>query len=634
MLMQLFRDLFAGRRSQRLLARARASLGAGNLDDAERACTACAQIAPHLAELHYLRGMIALRRGNPEAALPLLQGAAAVNDTAPAFQAALGTALHDLGAHERAIEHLKRALELLPPDGARHIELKLLLADSLQERTRAAEAEALVREVLAAQPNNAGAMRQLAMLRFVESDGDEARRLMDRCVGERADAGTLLRRALMMPIILQSNAQIDALRTRLDEDLDRVLAERLPPMRHPESEVLLTPFFLAYHGRNNRDVLAKFGRAYRAHYPARKDISRRVGRGRRLRVGFVSTFFYAHSVGRTTFGLIKDLPREHFETYVFSISRYNDETTEEIRRAAEHFAAVPADVDKARAAIEAAELDVLLYADIGMHPVTTFLSLWRLAPVQLVTWGHSITSGIDSVDYYVSSEVVETPQSDALYTEKLIRLPGYFMPRYHRPAIHGARKSREELGLPAGRHLYLCPQSLVKLHPDFDAALRGILERDPQAEIVLLRSRASWMELLRQRFARSLGEASSRVHFMPNVSQRDFLHYLGAADVIIDPFHFGGCNTSCEALALGVPIVTLPAFQLPGRFTLGLYRELGLDACIARSAGDFVDLAVRVGTDADYRRSLSAEISQRCEQLFERPDVGRALGDALLRIAS
>jgi predicted O-linked N-acetylglucosamine transferase (SPINDLY family) len=80
-------------------------------------------------------------------------------------------------------------------------------------------------------------------------------------------------------------------------------------------------------------------------------------------------------------------------------------------------------------------------------------------------------------------------------------------------------------------------------------------------------------------------------------------------------------------------VVTLPGSQLPGRFTLGLYQEIDLDSCIARSADEYVEIALRLGRDAEYRRSVSERISARCARLFDRPDAGLALGEELLRIA-
>ena len=117
------------------------------------------------------------------------------------------------------------------------------------------------------------------------------------------------------------------------------------------------------------------------------------------------------------------------------------------------------------------------------------------------------------------------------------------------------------------------------------------------------------------------------------MARRDFLQHIAAADVILDPFHFGGGNSSCEPLSLGIPVVTLPAFQLRGKLTLGLYKEMGLDCCVARSPEEFVEIAVRLAQEPDYRRGVSGQIAARCERLFDRPDAALALGEELMRIA-
>lgn len=540
---------------------------------------------------------------------------------------ALGEGAFDAGDYSKAADHLSRALARLPADDKRRTALELRLAISLQECKRVPQAEQLLRALLERQPNLAGALIQLAMLRFMDSDADEARRLMNRYVERHADAGSRFKRALMLPVILQSNEQIDRLRKQLDRDLDQLAGERLKPLVHPEGEVLLTQFYLAYHARNNRNLFRKLCRTYRMHYKARTEIGRRVlaHGGAKLRIGFVSTFFHSHSVGRTTYGLIRDLPRDRFDVHVFAITPHEDAMAQAIRAAADDDSRLPGDVDRVRAAIEAAELDILVFADIGMHPVTTFLALSRMAPLQLTTWGHSVTSGIDTIDYYISSDSIEPPNAQELYTEKLLRMPGYFLPRYERPAPARAAAA-------GGNHVYFCPQSLFKLHPDFDRALKGILERDAKGEILLLGGNRRWEEAIQARLAGTLGEAARRVRFMPPASHAAFLGQIAAADVIIDPFHFGGCNTSCEALALGVPVVTLPSFQLPGRFTMGLYRELGIDACIAQSEGDFIDRAVRFASEPDHRRAVSAQILERAPALFDRPDTGRILGEELLRL--
>ena len=129
----------------------------------------------------------------------------------------------------------------------------------------------------------------------------------------------------------------------------------------------------------------------------------------------------------------------------------------------------PRALDGARRQIAAAELDIVFYPDIGMEALTYFLAFARLAPVQCVTWGHPVTTGIPALDHFVSSELLEPDGAESHYAERLVRLPRLpaCVARPARPSAHG---DRDHLGLGPGR-LYVCPQSLFKLHPDFDDVL-------------------------------------------------------------------------------------------------------------------------------------------------------------------
>ncbi|HEY6240686.1 MAG TPA: tetratricopeptide repeat protein [Burkholderiales bacterium] len=633
MLLNLVRRLLARRKPTDPLAEARRLFQDGALEEAERACLACAKSPADLADVRYLRASIALARERHEDAVRHLEAAIAERDSDPTFHSRLGEVLRDLGRHERAAFHFARTLERLAPSDPTRVRTMLRLAAELQDCNHQPEAEQWYRRILDVDPNHSDALLCLAVIRE-EPDVEEARSLMDRHIALNPGGAARLRRALMLPPIVQSVEEIDSIRERLERDLDDLVEERPRAIQHPEFEVGATPFFLAYHGRNNAELLRRIAQVCRSMYRARTECARRApSSGRLLRVGFVSTFFHAHAVGRTMFGLIRDLPRDRFEVHVFAIAPQADDLAEAIRKSADRYVSLPRDLGRVRDAIESAALDILFFADIGMDPLTYFLAFWRLAPIQMVTWGHSVTSGIDTIDYYVSADAVEAAGSETYYTEKLVRLPGYFMPRYRRPVLEGPRRSREQLALPEGKHLYYCPQNLFKLHPDFDPAIRAILERDPESEILLVEFlRAGAQEQVSRRFARTLGPLASRVRFLPRMTHRDYLQYLTAADVILDPFHFGGCNSSCDALSLGIPVVTLPGLQLPGRFTLGLYEEIDLDCCVAHSAEDYVEIALRLGRDAEYRKSVSEQISARCARLFDRPDTGLALGKELLRI--
>jgi predicted O-linked N-acetylglucosamine transferase (SPINDLY family) len=523
---------------------------------------------------------------------------------------------------EGALDDAARELEAAPD-----IRLILRLAAALADRNRLDEALAWYRRILELEPGNSDALLCLAVLQE-DADVEQARRFMDRYIAVQQDAAGRLRRALMLPAIVDSKEHIDEVTGRLEQDLRELTSERYAPIRHPEFEVGATPFFLAYYGRNPKPLLAKVARACRSVYPTETECRRKLfASGRRLRIGFVSTHFYDHSVARTMYGFVRDLPRQSFEVHVFAIAPRADRWNELIRGAADHYAALPLDLERARDTIAEAKLDIVFFTDIGMDPLTYFLAFWRLAPLQLDSWGHSVTSGIDTIDYYVSHDEVELPEAQTHYSEKLVRLPGYFMPRYLKPAFAGQRPPR------SNKRFYHCPQNLFKLHPDFDAALKAILERDPQGEVVLVDSGRPWTAQLRGRLRRTLGALEARVRIVPRMAHEYFLQHLAAADVVLDPFYFGGCNSSCDAFALAVPIATLPGFLLPGRFTLGLYGAMGIEGCVASSAAEFVEIALRLGQDERYRESVVEKISQRSARLFDRPDCGQALGAELLRIA-
>ena len=150
-----------------------------------------------------------------------------------------------------------------------------------------------------------------------------------------------------------------------------------------------------------------------------------------------------------------------------------------------------------------------------MDAVSHFLAFARLAPLQCVTWGHPVTSGISTIDYFISSRDLEPEDGAQHYSEKLALLtapPTYLHPFTFTPA----ENSRTDFGLEADDHAYVCAQSLFKFHPEFDALLGRILEQDPRGKLVLVGGKEpAWQESLLARLRRSFPEASTRVHFVP-----------------------------------------------------------------------------------------------------------------------
>ncbi|MEL0112055.1 MAG: hypothetical protein VW835_10025 [Rickettsiales bacterium] len=259
----------------------------------------------------------------------------------------------------------------------------------------------------------------------------------------------------------------------------------------------------------------------------------------------------------------------------------------------------------------------MLYADIGMEHVSYFLAFARLAPVQCVIWGHPDTTGIDTIDYYLSNDLAEPENGQESYSEQLVRLAGVqsWYPRMPKPE---RLPDREALGVPAASTFYLCPQNLIKLHPDMDAPLAAILRRDPAGRLVIFEARdPNWTRLLLSRWAPVFGEEMARVVVLPQRPLDAFVAVIATADVVLDTWPFGGGNTNYQTFAMGVPVVTLPGRWLRGRGTLAHYRHMGFDDCVAATSSEYVDIAVRLGTDKPYRDEISRRIDARSGTVLE-----------------
>jgi protein O-GlcNAc transferase len=424
--------------------------------------------------------------------------------------------------------------------------------------------------------------------------------------------------ASLLPPIYQSMDDLHTWRRRLEDGLRHLVEEGV---RQDITRGLAVPEFLAqYHGVNDRPIQEMRAKLYAA--PQEEDWGKKRPRSAdgRIRVGLISKYFREHTIGRLSRGLVDKLSRDDFHVTVLCIAPANDALGEFFRTRADVYHTIPERIDvlpDIRRLIAGLNLDIIYYTDLGMEPVTYTLAMSRLAPVQCVTWGHPVTAGIPTVDYFISAEGLEPEESQDQYTERLVKLKDLAV-SYPRPALNAPPAGRMRFGLPLDAHIYGCPQSLYKMHPEFDAVLAGILHADPRAVLVMLAGQyKDWDMWFMQRLARSAGTAISRVRFAPRQDNQGFLQLNAACDVLLDPIHFGGGNTTYEALSLGVPVVTLPSNMLRGRLAYKMYLSMGVTDCVAKNASDYVQLAVRLGTDRDFRQAVREKIMAAGHVLFE-----------------
>jgi predicted O-linked N-acetylglucosamine transferase (SPINDLY family) len=628
MLVRLLKQIFAYRApavAHDTRAEIHRALAAGDLARADNLCARMLGSAPADCDALQLAGIVALRRGDVPSALDHMTRAAALG-AGPQPCLGLGRLLHDLHRIPEAIEQYRKAAAFDPA----LYDARIALANALYLDGDLPEAETQCRAAMALRPDAVEPLEVLALVLYAQARIAEVAPVLRAAQTLAPADGREILSALLMPAIYQSVQEIEQARSRLADAVSELLARPALRVSDPVREVGVTPFYLAYHGMNDRDLQRRISqlcrKAYRPAFGGR--ISPHVTGGK-IRVGFVSEHFNSHSIGRINHGIIAHLDRTRFEVTVFSLRRHDDALARRIRAEADHF------VEFDRAVLQEVErviadhrMDILFYTDVGMDPFTYFLAYSRLAPLQYVGWGHPDTTGIDTLDFFVSADAIEVANAADHYTETLVRLPKWLMPGYERPPRPDPLKGRRDFGLADDAHIYLCFQHPFKLHPDFDEALAGILRGDALAEILLLEGRQPHMAvLLRQRFAAKLPDVASRIRIVPQLAWHDYLSLISISDVMLDPFHFGGGNTTYEGLAMGVPVVTLPPQFLRGRHTLGCYLGMEMDECIADSVETYVKIALRLGMDGEYGRFVRAKIAERCPLLYGNGDMVDALGD-------
>jgi predicted O-linked N-acetylglucosamine transferase (SPINDLY family) len=523
--------------------------------------------------------------------------------------------LRNSGDLVASVEAFEQAIALEPHRADLLVELGMVW----QERNDPDAALASFRRALAQDPDNVAALQNIGCLLCNLGEPDEALEHYARALHIWPSPISQMLAATVLPVVYRSRSELQAWRERIAGRV-RALADSGLRVDTARSQVP-TSFLLAYQGENDREIAANLGRIYQG-LDAREipgAVSVRPRMDERLRVGFLSAYFCDHTIGRLNLGTIEQLSRSRFEVTVLAAGSQLDEWSAAFEQAADRFLQIPRNVERARREIAAQDLDVLVFTDVGMDSITSTLAYSRMAPIQCVTWGHPDTTGSPAVDYFVSGSLLEIDDADKHYTERLVRLPGIGN-YYYRPAVPDLL-SRESLGLSPEWHSYVCPQTLFKFHPDFDEVLAGILATDPAAEVVVLAGRVrSWAEQLRRRWNNVMPDHAHRIRFLPAQPYEPFLRLLAVADVVLDPLHFGGGNSSYEALAMGAPVVTLPSSYLRGRITGALYAKMGLPDLVVSSPAHYIETAVRLGTDRSYNELVRRRIRAASSVLFEDLD--------------
>ena len=534
-------------------------------------------------------------------------------------------------------------------------------------------AEVALRRALTLDPNQRGALVTLAGLLRERSDLPAAVELYARaCELDRRDANTalllagtlaerddltgaraayamaeasdarmlraLFGRCLTLPMVAADATAVARAREAFSDGLATVELEA--PLRAAAlsaermlDELRWSNFLLAYQGGDDKPLQARYANVVHGLVKARapewlRPLSPRVRAGSRVKVGFLSTFFRDSTAGRYFENWITDLPRDDCEVFVYHLLPSIDPFAQRLAARADHFRHCPWwRPSQLAPRVRADALDVLVYPELGMGTVPFALAALRLAPLQCAGWGHPVTSGHPTIDVFFSSASMEPPDGAAHYTERLVTLPGIGT-RYQAPEVP-TDATRDRFGLPARGPLLLCPQSLFKIHPDNDALFARVLRELPAARLVCFEGRDPQLSAQYRSRLEAAGVVADRVCMLPQCAHDDFLRINALCDVMVDTLHWSGGNTSLDALACALPIVTLPGRFMRGRQSAGMLRLMGMEELVARDIDDYVGIVARLVDDAAWHSALTARIREGRPRVFDDRAPSTALAEFL-----
>ncbi|WP_200157711.1 O-linked N-acetylglucosamine transferase, SPINDLY family protein [Allochromatium vinosum] len=347
---------------------------------------------------------------------------------------------------------------------------------------------------------------------------------------------------------------------------------------------------------------------------------------RRLRLGFVSGDLRFHSVAYFLLPVLEQLDRERFQVFCYSRSHRQDEVTQVFRGLADAWLDCPAMPEQELAErIRADGIDLLF--DLSGHTGASALRAFaaKPAPVQITWIGYPNTTGLSTMDYRLVDALTDPPgEADAYHTERLIRLPTGFL--CYRPWSTGfALPVTAPPCLEASHITFGSFNNLSKITPATLDLWVEVMRAVPNARLLLKSHTASDIQVWNRLVAsfESAGIAPERLEFLPRApSYTEHLEQYSRLDIALDTYPYHGTTTTCEALFMGVPVVTLAGDRHAARVGVSLLTQAGLPEFIADSNADFVTIAVRLAESPARLAELRAGLRERLECSPLRDEVG------------
>ena len=583
----------------------------GKLKEAIKLYQKILELVPNFAEAYNNLGNVFLDQGQLEAAIECYEKALSIKPDYAHVHNNLGNALkrHDLKA---AIQSYQKAISIKPDFANAYYNL----GTAIQDRGQLEEALACYQQALNIEPG-------LATARF------------GICMSQ-------------LPIIYSSVDEIQFRRNQYQQHLQEFAHhyQFAPAKEQTEAAKVvgyLQPFYLAYQGFNDRDLQRIYGETLAQimanHYPQWSQLIElpKLAVNDKVRVGILTGFFRDHSCWKLIQGWVENLDRSEFELFGYHTSPIQDRETKRAAKAFDKFTQGPLVLEQWAEVIAQDKLHVLIFPEFGMETMTVCLGCLRLAPIQIASWIHPETSGLPTIDYFLSSDLMEPENAVMHYTEQLVRLPNLSV--YYTPLeIQPQAISKRDIGVADDEIMFWCCQSLYKYLPQHDDVFPQIAKVLERCKFVFIKHGTSesvtevFCDRLRLAFEDYGLNYQNYCIFLSPMDNERFAGTAAIADVFLDSIGWSGGNTTLEAIAHNIPVLTLPGDLMRGRHSMAMLKMMGIEETIASSKEDYVQIAVRLGQDTQYRQYISKLVAENKEKLYSDLKPVRALEDFLLKV--
>lgn len=435
----------------------------------------------------------------------------------------------------------------------------------------------------------------------------------------------------ILPILYKNKPEIEFYRQRftqalseLTQAIDLVTTESIQNALQAIS--WRTNFYLQYQGYNDLHLQKIYGnfvhQVMSANYPQWTEEHQitPLKPTDKIRIGYVSDSFHWHTVGTVFLGWIEHCQNQDFEIYCYYTNNQIDQITEEYQKYSNYFYHIPHNLEATCQQITNDNLHILVFLDIGMTPQMTQLAALRLAPIQCAAWGHPVTTGLPTIDYYLSADLLEPENALEHYSEQLIRLPNIGI-SYSKPLIPEITKTRADFQLRENAVIYLSCQSLFKYLPQYDYIFPAIAQEVPQSQFVFI---AHPINEITEQFRQRIQQAFTKFDLnfddycliLHRQNQQDYRQLNLLADISLDTIGFTGFLTTLESIACNLPIVTCVGEFMRSRQTSGILKMLGITETIAKNPVEYIQIAVKLGCQPEWRKKIVEQIKHCQTSLY------------------